>query len=444
MKQVKSYIIYFIVLVLSLFGFNNNFILALESSITDSKKIAVVGSGYVGLANAVLLAQNYNVYILDIIKEKIDMVNNKVSPFVDNEISDYLQNKKLNLTATLDENVAYKDADFVIIATPTDYDIEKNFFNTSSIESVLQNIFKISPDTTVVIKSTIPIGYTKKINEQYPGKKIIFSPEFLREGKALYDTLYPSRIIVGGDLNDKFLLNDMESFASILKQGAKSQDVPVILTGSTEAEAIKLFSNSYLALRVAYFNELDTYCETYGLNTKQIIDGVCADSRIGSHYNNPSFGYGGYCLPKDSKQLLANFKDVPNDIIKAIVDSNETRKNFITEKIIEKNRLLTEISDNKADSNFKTVGIHKLAMKFDSDNFRQSAIIDVIKKLKHHGLNVIIYEPTLKNNSFLDCKVINDFDEFKKLSSVIVTNRFDNSLSDVSEKVYSRDVYCKD
>ena len=271
MKQVKSYIIYFIVLVLSLFGFNNNFILALESSITDSKKIAVVGSGYVGLANAVLLAQNYNVYILDIIKEKIDMINNKVSPFVDNEISDYLQNKELNLTATLDENVAYKDADFVIIATPTDYDIEKNFFNTSSIESVLQNIFKISPDTTVVIKSTIPIGYTKKINEQYPGKKIIFSPEFLREGKALYDTLYPSRIIVGGDLNDKFLLNDMESFASILKQGAKSQDVPVILTGSTEAEAIKLFSNSYLALRVAYFNELDTYCETYGLNTKLMV-----------------------------------------------------------------------------------------------------------------------------------------------------------------------------
>lgn len=395
----------------------------------EPKKITVVGMGYVGLANAVLLAQNHEVYALDIVPEKIEAINNKTSPFVDKDIDFYLKNKTLNLTATLDEQLAYKNAEYVVIATPTDFNTKQNSFDTSSVENTISRVLKFNPEAIIVIKSTIPIGFTDYVRQKYNCKNIIFSPEFLREGQALYDTLNPSRIVVGVDSKDKNLCEKARVFAELLKQGAKDQNAPIFLTGFMEAESIKLFSNAYLAMRVAYFNELDTYCELNHLNTKQILDGVGADSRIGSHYNNPSFGYGGYCLPKDTKQLAANFRNIPNNVVKAIVESNKTRKKFVTERILQRKP--------------KTVGIYKLAMKSGSDNFRQSTSIDVMKKLKAKGINVVIFEPTVKKSKFEDCRVIKGLDEFKKICNVIVANRYDDKLDDVKEKVYTRDVYCR-
>ncbi len=400
---------------------------------TKQTKIAVAGIGYVGLANAVLLGQYNEVCALDVVQQKVDMVNNKQSPLEDKEISDYLANKKLNLTATTDENLAFKNADFIIVATPTDYDTEKKIFNTSLVESVIEKAIKINPNAIIVIKSTIPIGYTESLREKYNCKNIIFSPEFLREGKALYDNLYPSRIIIGTVLEDKELTQSAQAFANLLRECSLRHDAPILLTNLREAESIKLFSNAYLAMRVAYFNELDTFAEVNGLNTKQIIDGVGLDPRIGAHYNNPSFGYGGYCFPKDTKQLRANFENVPNDIVKSIVDSNETRKSFIANSIIIKSP--------------KTVGIYKLAMKSGSDNFRQSAIIDIMKKLKSKGVEIVIYEPTIKTKNthdFDDYKVIGDINEFKKSSDVIIANRYSTELDNVKEKVYTKDIYFKD
>ena len=401
-----------------------------STSYSASKKITVVGLGFVGLANAVLLAQHNEVYALDIVKEKVDMVNNKISPFVDSEISYYLKNKDLNLTATTDESLAYKNADYIVVATPTDYDVEKNSFDTSTVEKVISRSIELNPKATIVIKSTIPIGYTKKIREKFNSKNIIFSPEFLREGKALYDNLYPSRIIVGCELSNESSKNTALDFAQLLKNGANKKSVSVLLTDFSEAESIKLFSNSYLAMRVAYFNELDTYCEINDMNAKQVIDGVCADERIGSHYNNPSFGYGGYCLPKDTKQLLANFKGIPNNIIQSIVSANETRKDFIANSISKKQP--------------KTVGIYKLAMKSGSDNFRQSAIIDVMKKISDKGIKVVVYDPSLKSDKFLDYAIIKDFDEFAKVSDVVVANRNEAQLNSVEDKLFTRDVYFRD